>query len=273
MAPLLQQMPAAAANDSSWWKYIRRLLLLSSFLGLGSLNLATLVSDELHAAGYNALKSILGAGLTDATLTKLLSHSTTAKRTSDVAQATRVLMDEKAALSASHRSLTDKHAALELAHKDISGKHVQLQQKSASQAAVVQKVSKRIATRSIVSASRNVSSLPGEAIPVLGTALVVGVTAWDIYDLCETIKDMNEINGAFGHPSEDQQMVCGMKVPTREQVMADARGNWQAAYKSAADSINQAGNVMVSASPPSLSWADMKGMVCPIVGTTLVLCK
>lgn len=260
------------AKRMSWWKRAKIVVLISSFLGLGSLNIATLLSDELHAAGYNALKAILGSALTDTTLTRLLSHSTTAKRKSDVAVATKMLVDDRTALAVSNRNLSEKHAALERTHKDTSDKHIKLQNTSAKQAAVVRGVSKRISTRSAIGAARNIGSLPGEALPLLGTALVVGVTAWDIYDLCQTIKDLNEINTVFGHPVEDEKVVCGMKVPSKEQVISDAKNNWQSAYKAAADSINQAGNVMVAPTPPNLSWSDMKTVVCPVIGGASVLC-
>ena len=48
-----------------------------------------------------------------------------------------------------------------------------------------------MARRSIIGATRNIASLPGQAIPLLGTTLIAGVAAWDFYDLCENMKDIN----------------------------------------------------------------------------------
>lgn len=275
MDTLEQRVKPAPTKQTSWWRRAKIVILVFSFLGLGSLNVATLLNDQLHVAGYNALTSILGSALTDATLTRLLSHSTVAKRKSDVAIATKNLLDEKNALMASNRNISGMHAALERTYKEVSDRHIKLQNTASKQAAVVSGVSKRIATRSAIGASRNVASLPGEALPLLGTALVVGVTAWDIHDLCLTIKDLNEINNAFGHPVEDEKAICGMKVPSKEQVISDSKRNWQSAYKVAADSINQVGNAMVAPTPPNLSWSEMKTVVCPVVAGAagLALCQ
>ena len=43
----------------------------------------------------------------------------------------------------------------------------------------------------------------------------------ELYDLCETIKDMNELSLAFDptlEPSENQATVCSMEVPLPEEV-------------------------------------------------------
>lgn len=258
---------------------VKLVLLVSSFLGLGSLNIATLISDQLHAASYSVLQRVLGAALTDATLERLLSHSPSVKRKRDVAVATEVLRAEKTQLTSKNHELTsknhkldNKHAELERSHKDISTKHAELKATNIKQATVAKNVSQKIAERSAKTATRNIASLGGEAIPFLGTALILGVTAWDIYDLCETLKDINQINQVFGHPLQNQQAVCGREIPSTAQVMASVTSNWQLAYKSATDSINQAGNTMVSPSPPNISWSQMKSLICPVVGATSTLC-
>lgn len=72
-----------------------------------------------------------------------------------------------------------------------------------------------MATRTIKGATRNIASLPGEAIPILGTSVIVGVTLWDIHDFCQNMKDLNELNDIFEHQRADQNTVCGMEVPTK----------------------------------------------------------
>ena len=258
---------------------VKLILLVSSFLGLGSLNIATLINDQLHTASYSVLQRVLGAALTDATLEKFLSHSPSVERKRDVAVATEVLRAEKTQLTSrnheltsSNHKLTNKHAELERSHKDISTKHTDLKATNIKQAAVAKNISQKIAERSAKTATRNIASLGGEAIPFLGTALILGVTAWDIYDLCETLKDINQINQAFGHPLENQQAICGREIPTKAQVMASVTDDWQGVYKSAAKLINQAGKTMVSPSPPDISWSQMKTLVCPVIGAPSTLC-
>jgi len=43
---------------------------------------------------------------------------------------------------------------------------------------------------------------------------MVALTASDIYDDCQTLKDLNELNITFNHEKEDETTVCGMKVPS-----------------------------------------------------------
>ncbi len=76
-------------------------------------------------------------------------------------------------------------------------------------------VSKRIAKRLAANAARNFSSVLGEAIPYLGTALIVTVTAADIKDACDTMVDINELAGSMGAEtnSSDENEVCGIKIP------------------------------------------------------------
>ncbi|MDV6341823.1 hypothetical protein R2083_05265 [Nitrosomonas sp. Is35] len=206
-------------KSASLWKRIKNVLLLSSFLGLISANIATLVSDSLHTAAFNTLKSFLGYALTDTALTRVLGQSPTVKRNDDVAVKTKELVDKNTRLTRNNSELEEKHAKLKM--------------ESDKKIKTVQKVSKRIATRSVASATRNIVSLPGRAIPISGASIIVGVAVWDIHDLCQNMKDINQLNSAFGHALEDQDQICGMKVPTKEQVLADVKENWQEAYDNA----------------------------------------
>jgi len=206
-------------ESASLWKRIKNVLLLLSFLGLISANITTLISDSLHTAAFNTLKSFLGYALADTALTKILGQSPTVKRNYDVAVKTKELVDKNTRLARNNSELMEKHTKL----KKESDKKIK----------TVQKVSKRIATRSVASATRNIVSLPGRAIPISGASLIVGVTVWDIHDLCQNMKDINQLNSAFGHALEDQDQICGMKVPTKEEVLADVKENWQEAYDNA----------------------------------------
>ena len=39
--------------------------------------------------------------------------------------------------------------------------------------------------------------------------------ASDLYDDCQILKDMNELNVANGHKTHEETTVCGLKVPHR----------------------------------------------------------
>ena len=61
------------------WCISKKLLIVAVMLGLGALNVLTIVNDQAHAAGFNFLKSVLTPLVKEANLSKLLSHSPTQK--------------------------------------------------------------------------------------------------------------------------------------------------------------------------------------------------
>lgn len=94
----------------------------------------------------------------------------------------------------------------------------------------------RIARRTAVAASRNASSVVAEAIPYLGIAAMLGVTAYDLKDSCDTIKDLHALDVAIDPEKEisaEDTEVCGLRVPTKDEVWSDVKGQsveaWDAA--------------------------------------------
>jgi hypothetical protein len=100
----------------------------------------------------------------------------------------------------------------------------------------VEETADKIGKRSVKSATRNVSSMPGEAIPWLGTAVIAGVTALELYDLCETMKDMTELKRAFDPTlttNADELEVCAIKVPPKEEIIEAVKNSPEMAWKQA----------------------------------------
>ena len=107
----------------------------------------------------------------------------------------------------------------------------------------------QIGRRSSRSAARSVASMPGEAIPWIGTAVIVGVTSLEIRDLCLTMKDMTELQRAFDpsfKTNEDDLEVCAIKVPPKEEIIAAVKASpgkaWEAA-KEATPSLEDVRNM------------------------------
>ncbi len=77
----------------------------------------------------------------------------------------------------------------------------------------------RITSRAVRSTARATASIHGEALPFLGTAVVVASLGLDHYDACETTKDMHEPDMAFNPDNaNDERKVCGMRAPTAANV-------------------------------------------------------
>lgn len=85
----------------------------------------------------------------------------------------------------------------------------------------VNNVSTRIRQRVVKGTTRDLGAMFGEAIPYFGIAAIVGATAWDLNDACDTMKDLRSLEEAFGSASDAEQdltTVCGQTVPTKEEV-------------------------------------------------------
>lgn len=138
------------------------------------------------------------------------------------------LFENNRKLKADHDDLKSKHQKLTTDYDDQRSKHVKLLsdhgilnaqhsnliQVQARRDAAAKKLSSRVAPRVIHTATRAASSLPVKVAPLAGAAVAVGMTLWDIKDMCDTLHDINEMNQVFGHPAADTQRVCGIRVPS-----------------------------------------------------------
>lgn len=92
----------------------------------------------------------------------------------------------------------------------------------------VEDTSQRISQRTIQRSARNVSAVFAEAIPVVGVAVVVGVTGLELRDSCNTLKDLKELEKSFNPTvklEDDVQQVCGLEVPTKEEVWESVKSS------------------------------------------------
>jgi hypothetical protein len=85
----------------------------------------------------------------------------------------------------------------------------------------VEETTQRVTKRTTAGATRNVAATFGEAIPVIGVGVVVAATAWELKDACDTMKDLHELEVALDPTKASDasvQEVCGMKVPSKEEI-------------------------------------------------------
>lgn len=104
----------------------------------------------------------------------------------------------------------------------------------------VMNVAEEVSERAARTATREVASMPGEAIPGWGATVIVAATGLEFRDLCQTMIDMTELQQLFDPsvaPPEDQLTVCSLEVPSRAEI-------WEAA-----------------ASAPGKAWGAAKGVV------------
>jgi len=209
--------------------------LIAAVVGLLTLNITTLTNDRAHSAGYSLLEGTLGVALTASALADFLANSPVHKKRAEIDVATRTIRAEKDALQASnkvlsaeqeivarkHKELDERHRALSNEHADLQGRHKKLamdhdglKDQSLKRAAVARATSQRIGSKVVTVAARGVSTFLPRIVPYAGAAASAGVLAWDIADLCDTMKALDELDVAFSQPSAGHGKVCGLTVPT-----------------------------------------------------------
>lgn len=94
--------------------------------------------------------------------------------------------------------------------------NVQRDKAFAGKLATAKGISNRIARRVLKNVSYNVSSVLGEAVPYIGAATVVAVTALDIKDGCDTVRDLNALVRSLDPTAtpEPEEPICGMVAPS-----------------------------------------------------------
>ncbi len=90
----------------------------------------------------------------------------------------------------------------------------------------VEDTSRRVTRRVVAATTRNVASMPMEALPLVGIGAIVGATAWELSDACGLMKDMHELEVAYNPEGADdfgRREVCGKKVPDNDEIWAIVR--------------------------------------------------
>ena len=149
----------------------------------------------------------------------------------EVSETTAALINERAATRSAVKRIADLDILLQTERQQILrvrakaaelGTEVTtLRQAQAKTQASVSKVSARVAARTARSATRETASMAGEAIPFWGIAIIVAGTTVELYDMCQTVLDMKELEALFDSTVDrnpNNIAVCGMEVPGKEEI-------------------------------------------------------
>jgi hypothetical protein len=175
----------------------------------------------------------------------------------DLAVALKNHVSSRKLLEAENRNLSEKLGTVSREKAEVE-KRTRLAAKKAVSS---------VSARSARSVARNIAGAAGESLPVIGTAIVAGMVYMDVKDACDTLKDLNEMSRAVGVEPEDESRVCGVRVPSQEELASTAMSNWKNAYRSAAEAIGKPITL------PSVSWDDLKKQVCAMTGTVPMVCS
>jgi len=94
--------------------------------------------------------------------------------------------------------------------------------------------------------------------------VAISVTALDIYDACESMKEMNSLLPLLGQ-GEEQSDFCGFRLPTTKEVLAKMNTDWK---KSMEQIAREAASTPSSIPKPEVRLPTTKetaASVCPVV--------
>ena len=232
----------------SVWRGIRSLVLLGILIASLALNLAMFVGGSIYSTASAAFETVTGVRTVASQhaaevveLTDDINAERQAKRQlqGDVAEVTDDLATQRTVNRQLRGEVTDLSDDLLLARRQIDYNAIELVNFRGRRVAVSEAVNETadlVSGRARNSASRELGSMAGEALPWVGTAVIVGVTTLELRDLCQTITDMNELRRAFDPtlvPDENQRTVCSMEVPTRQELWDATKSSPQRAWEQA----------------------------------------
>lgn len=97
-----------------------------------------------------------------------------------------------------------------------------------------QEVLDRTMARTTRSTLANVSSIPGESIPLYGIAIVLAATAYELKAACDNMTDLYDLQVALDPDtarSDDRSAVCAMQIPTKQEVWVGIKQSPQVAWE------------------------------------------
>lgn len=232
----------------------KSLLVTLTIVGLLVTNIASLVNSSAHDFFHSMIWRVLsigGAAFADNAMSKSPKKIVDQKVKAQTAE----LDAKNKHLSADNSRQSKNIAQLERDAKDLAEKFGGGGKKAKE---IAQTVHKRLAK----GVARNVAAIPGESVPYFGIGIIIASTSLDIYDACQTMKDINTLLVRLGEGEENPEL-CGQKVPTVDQVIANAKTDWKKSAQAVNDEAQKLQIKVSEIKPPTQKEVAMAS--CPIV--------
>lgn len=102
--------------------------------------------------------------------------------------------------------------------------------------AAVFDVTKSVKKRTGKVAATNSASIFGEGIPFFGVGIIVASLGYELKTACDTMREMDDLEKLLDPDAlvtDEADKVCGMKIPTKEEVWQKIKDSPQTAWSSA----------------------------------------
>jgi hypothetical protein len=258
-----QAQPAKRTGLFGWFLRVKTLMVVFSLVGLLASNVLAVLHAGFHDCLYAGIRKallVVNEGVADLATRKskavelddrVRKETASLRKQTDEAQTKRVkaevdLDGERAKVKRAHLDLDDVKA-----RRLIDAKEAKL-------------VAGRVRERLAKGVARSVGSVPAESVPYLGVGVILSMTALDLYDACQTMKEFNELLLKLGQGVVSDEAVCGMKVSTKEEIVANLGTTWRKSYE---DARKAAADAKAQVQIPQLqlpTWSEIRSVACPI---------
>ena len=135
-------------------------------------------------------------------------------------------------------------------------KNLTLKSKNTKLSKSVDRTTRTIRRRALRSATLNLASMPIEAVPYIGVAVIVTSTAVEIRDLCQIIDDLDDLRSDFGLSdamNEEEVTACGIPVPPKDELIKKAGSSLRKSWEEVQNLLEDRGELL-----PDVSEDDWK---------------
>ena len=261
---------------------IKSILVGLSIVVLVATNLATLVSSPVHDFFHSMIWRMLAIGsaaFADNAMSKSPKKIVDQKvkaQTTDLDSKNKQLLADNSAKSKqldyfkSHTSSLDSKNKQLLAENSRQTSQIakfqleknELNEKINKGGKTAKETAETVNKRLAKGVARNVAAIPSESVPYFGIGIIIASTSLDIYDACQTMKDINSLLVLLGQ-GEEKPEFCGQKVPTVDEVVANAKSDWKKSAKAVNDEAQKLQIKVSEIKPPTQKEVAMAS--CPIV--------
>jgi hypothetical protein len=274
-----QAQPVKRAGLFGWLLHLKTLMVVFSLVGLLASNVVSVLHAGFHQFLYEGIyRAAMFLGAERAELVSRQSKEAEIKRRvqeetaslrnqADAAKQDAVDAKAREQLSDGKRAtleadLKKERANLQSVNSALSTERTNLARANGELEGVngrIKKMKPALEARLATGVSRNLAAIPAESIPYVGVAVVLAVTAADLKDACDTMKDFNTLLVELGRGEKDPDF-CGRKVPSKEEVWSDVKKNAKGTYQRAKIELDKVQTKVPDFSWPTLGDFCLKGM-------------
>jgi hypothetical protein len=112
--------------------------------------------------------------------------------------------------------------------------------------------------RVVKTAAANVGSMPAEAIPFYGVAIIAAATAFEVDMACRTMDDFYELQVALDPElalPEGREERCGIAVPTKDEIWTLVKQSPGAAWSTSVESLSAVSDSVLNIETPDFGSA------------------